>query len=52
VLQDPDNGPELTLKAVHAMQQACSSYVRLVEAGELEARMTEIENQLNGKAHA
>ena len=43
VLLDADNDAATTLKAVHAISQASTSYCRLVEIGELEARLSELE---------
>ncbi len=43
VLTNADNPPELTLKAVHAITQASTAYVKLIEVGELEARLAELE---------
>jgi hypothetical protein len=50
------------LRAAHAMVQACGAYVKVVEVGELEARLGELEKSLesrgsghrpmNGRAYA
>lgn len=45
---DPDTGEEipddaLALKAVHAISQGASAYARIVEVGELEARIAALE---------
>ena len=56
VLQDPDNDTTATLKAVHAITSASSAYAKLVEVGELEARLGELEKSLekrkNGRVYA
>ena len=45
-----------TLKAVHAITQASTAYAKLIEVGELEARLMELEKSLeqrrNGRAYA
>ena len=41
---DSDN-PELTLKAVHAVSQCAGQYAKLLEVGELEARIVALEVQ-------
>jgi len=43
VLYDDDSDASTVLKATHAMTQAASAYARIVEAGELEARLSELE---------
>lgn len=41
----------LALKAVHALVQACGAFVKVVEVGELEARMADLEaSALTAKA--
>ena len=35
--------PQLVLRAVHAMSQVSSAYARIVEVGELEARLAALE---------
>ncbi len=43
---EPEEGKAdaaLVLKAAHALTQACGAYARIVEAGELEARLSELE---------
>ncbi len=56
VLLDASNDPATTLKAVHAITSASTAYAKLVEVGELEARLAELEKSLetrrNGKAYA
>ena len=42
--------PELRLKAVHAIIQAGSAYAKLLEIGELEARLAALEGQMRGQA--
>ncbi len=39
---------ELRLKAVHALSQCAGQYAKLLEIGELEARMAEVEARLAG----
>jgi len=46
----PEDAVELRLKAIHATIQAGSAYARLLEVGELEARMVAIEQALQGTA--
>lgn len=43
VLLGNESDDVLTLKAVHAITQACTAYAKLVEASELEARLAELE---------
>lgn len=38
-----EDDPALSLKAVHALSQGASSYAKLVEVGELEARIAALE---------
>ena len=56
VLLDASNDPATTLKAVHAITSASTAYAKLVEVGELEARLSELEKSLenrhNGRAYA
>jgi hypothetical protein len=42
--------PELTLKAVHAVSQCAGQYAKLLEVGEYEARLGELERILKGQA--
>jgi hypothetical protein len=35
---------------VHALTQACTAYAKLVEAGELEARIAELERAMDARA--
>ena len=37
---------EMGLRSVHAIVQASGAYARLIESGELEGRVTELENKL------
>ncbi len=46
VLQDPDSDTSATLKAVHAITSASTAYARLVEIGEIEARLEAVEELL------
>ena len=43
VLMDPQTDDQLLLKAVHAMTQAVQAYAKLVEVGELEEQLSELE---------
>ena len=57
VMLDASEDPATTLKAVHAITSAATAYAKLVEVDELEARITEIEQQqartkTNGRAYA
>ncbi len=56
MLLDADSDPATILKCVHAISQAAGSYAKVVEVGELEARLSELEKSLetrrNGKAYA
>ncbi|MFC4456087.1 hypothetical protein [Deinococcus sonorensis] len=38
----------LSLKAIHAVSQGAAAYARIVEVGELEARLTALEAQAEG----
>lgn len=40
--------PALTLRAVHALTQACTAYAKLTESCELEERVTELEARFDG----
>ena len=42
----------LALKAVHALTQAAGAYAKLLEVGEIEARLAEIEAALAGRSPA
>ena len=52
VLYDDDTDTLTVLKAAHAMTQAASAYARIVEAGELEARLSELESAFASKGGA
>lgn len=41
ILEDTD--PVLSLKAIHAVSQGAAAYARIVEVGELEARLAALE---------
>lgn len=41
---------ELVLKAVHAIAQASSQYAKLLEVGELEARLSALEERLERRS--
>lgn len=45
ILRDADSEPELKLRGVHAVTQAASAYARLIETGELEARVKRLEER-------
>ena len=53
---DASADPTTTLKAVHAITSASTAYAKLVEVGELEARLGELEKSRekrhNGRAYA
>ena len=42
ILEDTD--PVLSLKAIHAVSQGAAAYARIVEVGELEARLAALED--------
>lgn len=56
VLLSDQTDDQLALRAVHAITQATTAYAKLVEVGELEARLAELEMRLgqrrNGRAYA
>lgn len=52
VLLDDQVSNETCLKAVHAITQATTAYAKLVEAGELEARLAEIEKTIDERSHS
>jgi hypothetical protein len=54
VLEDAsqDKDRELTLKAIHALSQCCGQYAKLLEVGEIEARLGALEERLQGKVAA
>jgi len=56
VLLDPQTDAIMLLKAVHAITSASTAYAKLIEVGELEARLAELEKSLahqrNGRAYA
>jgi hypothetical protein len=37
---------EVRLRAIHALSQACGQYAKLLEVGELEARLAALEAQV------
>lgn len=43
---------ELTLKATHALVQACGAYTKVLEVGEIEGRLAEVEARLADAAPA
>ncbi len=56
VLLDDQSDAVMQLKAVHAITSASTAYAKLIEVGELEARLSELEaslaNRQNGRAYA
>ena len=60
VLLDDQSDAVMVLKATHAITSASTAYARLVETGELEARISELERSLekstesrkNGRTYA
>ncbi len=44
--------PELRLKAVHALSQCCGQYIKLLETGEIEARLAVLEERVQGRHNA
>jgi hypothetical protein len=51
VLLDNESDDIMTLKAVHAITQACTAYAKLVEASELEARLSELEQVMEQRSN-
>jgi hypothetical protein len=53
---EPEGGrpvnPVMILKCAHALTQACGAYARIVEAGELEARLSELEAAVEAQNQA
>ncbi len=47
-----DGEPELRLKAIHALSQCAGQYSKLIEVGELEARLAALEARVQGKSAA
>ena len=47
-----DGDRALALKGVHALTQAAGAYAKLLEVGELEARLAEVEAALDAQATA
>ena len=45
---DEAEEPELTLRAIHAISQASGQYAKLLEIGELEARIAALEAEQKG----
>ena len=50
VLADKKAEPTLKLKALHALTQASGAYLKIVEVGELEARLAVVEERLNDRS--
>ncbi|MFC4427184.1 hypothetical protein [Deinococcus navajonensis] len=44
LLERPE--PDIALRAVHAVSQGVSAYLRLIEVGHMEERLEELEDQL------
>ena len=51
VLQRADDDAEVILKAVHAVSQCAGQYAKLLEVGEWEARLTQVEAELQKGRH-
>lgn len=51
ILADRASDPALRLRALHALTQASGAYLKVLETGELEARLRAVEAQ-HGKATA
>jgi hypothetical protein len=49
VLMDEESDSTMVLKATHAISQATSTYARLIEVGEMEARLAELEQALEAR---
>ena len=49
VLDDRAADAALKLRALHALTQASSAYLKVLEVGELEARMAALEDQLGDR---
>ncbi|MFQ5568410.1 MAG: hypothetical protein ACE5G0_01970 [Rhodothermales bacterium] len=41
---DPDSTLEVKLRAIHALTQASTSYIKLIDAGEMVKRLDELES--------
>ena len=52
VLLEPSTDAATTLKAVHAITSASTAYAKLIEVGELDARLAELEIHFNGARNA
>ena len=46
VMLDAGPEPDMTLRIVHALSQACGQYARLLEVGELEERLRRLEERV------
>lgn len=51
VLLDADSDTATVLKCVHAISQAAGTYAKVVEVGELEARLAELEKSLGHRSN-
>ena len=50
LLEASDDDHDLTLRAIHALGQVCGQYSKLLEIGELEARLAALEAAQRGQA--
>jgi len=50
LLEADDGDHDLTLRAIHALGQVAGQYCKLLETGELEARLAELEAKMAGQA--
>ena len=50
VLLDDESDNVMVLRAVHAITQASGAYAKLIEVGELEGRLAELEKSLESRA--
>jgi hypothetical protein len=46
----PEADPDLKLRAIHAVSQCAGQYAKLLEIGELEARLSAVEQAQRGHA--
>lgn len=47
-----EQNDELGLRSIHAIVQASGAYARLIETGELESRLAELESKVAGRSAA
>ena len=50
LLSAADDDHDLTLRTIHALGQVTGQYAKLLEVGELEARLAALEAQMPGRA--